>query len=357
MKFTVVPAGWLTPEQVLTWSQLQRNDPAVDSPYFRPEFTQAVAQVRGDVEVAILEEDGATVGFFPFQRGRWGLGRPVGGNMSDFQGIVARPGLLYDPIDLVRGCGLSGWDFDHLVAGQRPFVPHCYLTAESPYMDLSAGYEAYLAERNRAGTDAIRQIQRKARKVEREIGPLRFEFHTNDPQVFATLLEWKSAQYRRTRAPNIFAYGWTVKLLERILSTSGEAFAGVLSALYIGDRLVAVHLGMRSYGVLHSWFPAYDVSLAKFSPGLLLLLEIARAGAALGIRRLDLGRGEKEYKSRLQSGAIPLVEGCVAVRPVVRLLRRGWHDTRQWVRSSSLGAPVRLAARMARPLRTWLAFR
>ena len=78
------------------WSQIQRDNEELASPYFRPEFTQAVASVRGDVEVAVLEDHGEIVGFFPYQRGRGGVARPVGGRLSDFQGVVARKGVALD---------------------------------------------------------------------------------------------------------------------------------------------------------------------------------------------------------------------------------------------------------------------
>jgi CelD/BcsL family acetyltransferase involved in cellulose biosynthesis len=50
-----------------------------------------------------------------------------------------------------------------------------------------------------------------------------------------------------------------VQLLERLLAARGEAFVGKLLALYAGDQLIAIELAMRSHGVLHGWFPAYDV--------------------------------------------------------------------------------------------------
>ena len=357
MNVTVIPANRLTDEQVLTWSTWQRGDAALDSPYFRPEFTRAVASVRGDVEVAVLEEGGKTAGFFPFQRGRWGIGRPAGGPMSDFQGVIARPGLAWSGEELIRGCGLRAWDFDHLVTAQEAFRPYHRVQAESPYMDLSAGFEAYQAERQRGGSMLLRQTLRKARKAEREVGPLRFETHTADPRVFAAMVEWKAGQYRRTKTTNVFAYGWTRRLLERILGHSGEEFAGMLSTLSFGDKLAAVHLWMRSFAVLHSWFPAYDPDLGAYSPGLVLLVEMARRAPALGIRRIDLGKGTKDYKGSFMSGAIGLAEGSVALHPLVRMLRQGWHGTRAWMRSSRLGAPARVAARWTRPLRGWLAFR
>ena len=356
-KIITLPADQLTPAHIEAWARLQRADPAVDSPYFRPEFTQAVAAVRNDVRVAVLEEDGEPAGFFPFQRGRWGIGRPVGGPMSDFQGIIVRPGLAWSADEVVRGCRLRAWDFNHLVAAQEPFRRFHRVQAESPFMDLSAGFEAYQEERQRAGSTQLRDTLRKARKLEREAGPLRFEMHTTDPRAFATLVEWKSAQYHRTKAVNVFSFGWTLRLLERILAERAEAFCGLLSVLYAGERLAAVHLSMHSYAVLHSWFPAYDVAFAKHSPGLILLAEMARAAPALGIRRIDLGKGEAEYKTSFRSGTIPLAEGSVALHPLLRWLRHGWQHTRTWMRTSHLGAPARLAARWTRPLRGWLAFR
>src|SRR5262249_27191551 len=171
-------ADALTPAQVEAWSHLQRADPAVDSPFFRPEYTRAVAAVRGDVRVAVLEEGGETAGFFPFQRGLWGSGKPIGSRLTDFQGGVTRPGLAWGAAELVGGCGLATWDFDHLVASQQPFQPYQYRVDDSPYMDLSGGFAAYQAEREHAGSLLVAQTERKKRKLEREVGPLRFEVHT-----------------------------------------------------------------------------------------------------------------------------------------------------------------------------------
>jgi hypothetical protein len=72
MKITAVPADRLTPEQFQAWGDVQRADPALESPYFRPEFTQAVAAVRpGVVWVGVVEDGG---GFFPFERRGCGSG-------------------------------------------------------------------------------------------------------------------------------------------------------------------------------------------------------------------------------------------------------------------------------------------
>src|SRR5262249_3660230 len=153
-KITAIPAESLTPEQFEAWGDAQQADPALESPYFRPEFTRAVAAVRpGHVWVGGVEDGGAPVGVFPVGRRGWGMARPVGAPMSDYQGLVARPGVPWTAPELMRGCRLLGWDFDHLLAAQEPFRPYHWVAAESTYVDLSGGFEAYLEARKRAGSD------------------------------------------------------------------------------------------------------------------------------------------------------------------------------------------------------------
>jgi CelD/BcsL family acetyltransferase involved in cellulose biosynthesis len=357
-KITILPGNRLTPDHVQAWSSIQQDDPDLESPFFRPEFTRLVAEVRGNVEVAVLEEDGQLAGFFPFQRGFWRTGGPVGGKLNDFQGVVARRGLDWSADELIRACGLSSWSFDHLLPSQQPFLGHHFATGNSPFMDVSARIDDLRAvePRNDSRT-VIRELPRKLRKVEREVGPVRFELHTDNKEVFATLLRWKSEQYRRTRVTDVFAYSWTVQLLERILQQREESFAGMLSALYFGDRLAAVELMIRSRDVLHGWFPAYDQELGKYSPGMILVSELARAMPSHGLRRYHMGKGETRHKNTFATGAISLATGSVSLNPLGRLVRQGWQRTRALVRRSRLLAPARLLGRWTRPLRGWLAFR
>lgn len=102
-----------------------------------------------------------------------------------------------------------------------------------------------------------------------------------------------------------------MKALENIRATESTNFAGMLSSAYVGDRLAAVHFGMRSHTTWHWWFPTYDPKLDKFSPGLILLLELARRAPDFGLDRIDLGRGDERYKASFASATTPLCEGSV----------------------------------------------
>jgi CelD/BcsL family acetyltransferase involved in cellulose biosynthesis len=113
--------------------------------------------------------------------------------------------------------------------------------------------------------------------------------------------------------PDIFIHPWVVNLLRLIHATQHEEFAGMLSALYAGDELVAAHFGMRSRTVWHYWFPCFRREFAKYSPGLVLLLEMIRSAPPLGVRLIDFGKGDNLYKRRFMNTAIPIAEGAVAI--------------------------------------------
>jgi CelD/BcsL family acetyltransferase involved in cellulose biosynthesis len=344
----------LTQDHIAAWSEIQQSNSAWDSPYFRPEFTLAVAKVRDDVEVGVLEENGTPVGFFPFQRGLLNAGKPVGGLMSDFHGVIARDEARIRPASLLRDCRLSSWNFNHLVAPQPVFAQSIWTVAESPYIDLSHGYEHYVTERRKQGSQLVGQAIKKAGKIAKSVGPLRFVLNANEEDVFRSLLTWKTAQYKHSGAPNVFGVQWTIDLLRKILERDGEHFAGMMSALYVGDQLAAVHLGMRSNNVLHFWFPAYDVEFAKHSVGLILMLEMARACESLGIHRIDMGKGPESYKREFMNGASTVAEGSVARHPFATNFRRAWHGAREYVKSSPFAGTAKSVRSWFGPARQWM---
>jgi len=350
MRIDVVRADRLSREHFAAWSELQRADGAVDSPCFRPEFAEAVAAVRSDVEVAVINDNDRPVGFLPFQRDRRNVGRPVGSVLSDMHGAIVANGLQWDAEHLLRQCGLVAWHFDHLIASQVPFQPYHARSEDSYYMDLSEGYQAYLAERRSAGRSTITQANRKRRKLARECGPLRFEIHSTDAGAFTSLIRWKRAQVQQRNYVNFFDCEWATNLLEGVQEIQSEAFSGLLSALYAGDQLIAAHLGLRSYGVISSWIPTYNPDFAKYSPGLLVHLELAKAAADAGVVRIDLGRGENQLKTSLSSGSFPVAMGCVDLRPTCRLLRNGWYRLRDFANSSPL---AKRPLRAYRRVRNW----
>ena len=356
MQVTLKTPTQLSQAELAAWASFQELSPEFDSPYFRPEFSQAVAAVRNDVEVAVLLEREQPIGFLPFQRKGAHGARPVGGRLSDYQAVIGRPGLTFDAQELLRACGLTVFDFDHMLATQTSFAPYHQLIDRSPYLDLRGGFEAYRSSLRASAHTTMRHTFRLGRKLSREVAPIRCEMFSADQAAFDALLRWKSEQYRITNITNVFSFPWTIDLLREIWTRQTDSFQGMLSVLYAGDRPVAAHFGMRSGNVLHWWFPAYDGEFANYGSGRVLLAMVAQECESRGIDKIDMGRGVARYKSLVMSGTTDVAVGSVDLRPVARCLRYRWRQTREWVRNSPLYRPARIPGRIIHRLSEWMQF-
>ena len=343
MKISVVQGEDIDAGHIGSWRRVQAENPLLASPFFAPEFTQAVADVRDDVRVAVLEDHGS-VAFFPHQRN--GVhGRPVGGPLSDYQGIIARDDAWIDPKALLRACKLHVFEYDHLLAAQRAFVPGHRHYGPSYVISLESGYDAFFQAKKAAHVMEIRTAGRHQRAMENELGPLRFVPHSTDPAIVEQLLRWKRQQYRDTQVADVFAVPWSRRLLYRIIESQAPSFSGMLSALYAGATLVAAHLGMRTPSVWHYWILAYDHAHGRYSPGTLLLLEMLRHADSVGIAQFDLGKGYAPYKEKLHTGTIPLAEGFCERPSLTGALHHARMRAKEWIRQSSLHPVARTLAR------------
>jgi len=349
MNVQVVHPQELTAEQINLWSGMMNSRDFTDSPFFHPEYVLTLSRFREPVRVGIVKENGRPVAFFPFER-HGKSGRPLGFKLCDFQGVIRSPGTVVDARALLVGCGLTSWEFDHVVASHPEFLAWHLRVEDSPYLDLSQGFDAYVAQHKKAGHKSISRTNQKRRKMEREIGPIRFAWHSTDRAVFETLLEWQSDQRRRTGTFDILQFDWVVQTLDAIRQIEGDDFSGVLSTLHVNDSLAAVFLSMTTQTDLHQWFSAYNVALGRYSPGNILHLAMARAAAERGILRIDLGRGKEPYKKSFGSGNIFVAEGAVDLNPLRHGVRTGWYRTCEKIRNSRLHGPLQAPKRIVRGL-------
>lgn len=335
MDIQVITADQISDIQAAAWSKLQSQDPSLQSPFFRPEFTKAVAEARKGVRIVLLNDSGIkTIGFLPFQMEKGSKGRPVGWPLSDFQGIIARKDIFHDPADIIHQTELKSWHFDHLILSQPAFRPYHMKLDPSPFIDLSEGFEAYRKDRLLSGSSLIGQVERKSRKLIREQGPIRLDFNTRSPGIFSHLLEWKGQQLNKRYLPDIYKIPWIRSLLESILEQQNRAFRGRLSALYAGETLIAAHFGIQSNDNLSSLIPTFNPDYKKYSPGLLLHYLLAKSSDKEGIRRIDLGRGLNQLKLRMMTNALPLAIGVVELRPLHRRLKTYGLKCRSAINSS-----------------------
>lgn len=319
------------------WRTLQRANGALVSPYFSVELTDAVAAVRDDVKVAVID---GSEGFFPFQRGHANACLPVGGILSDHHGVIASPAVDVDWHGLLSATGLAFWRFDHLAASQAEGLE--FTACTSPALDLTGGFAAWRARKIEGGSRQLADLDRKARKLAREVGPLRFvgdcgaELDVKERRaVLEQVFAHKSAQCVRTQAHDYFTKEpWTRALVERLLETRTPTFGGTLSALWAGDTLIAANMGMRSESVWHWWFPVYDHAYGAYSPGSLLLVRVAEAAASQGATVVDLGKGHETYKERFADTSFAIAEGFIAQRSLRNVARGAAVRMEHWLRSS-----------------------
>lgn len=351
-----IPSKELTSEILADWRELASDERYLHSPFFQPEYTQAVAAVRDDVEVALLYDADQLQAVFPFQRTDGGLARNVCSRLSEFHGPVTRLGFHMDVAAVLPQLGLRYWQFDHLPLPAPSVTTHVWGESTSPFIDLSDGFEAWLALKKAQKSSSITQTLRKARKAARELGPLRFEYQSHDLSAFEALLRWKDAQHQRTGRLRVLQYDWLIRLLKMLVQEQDQQSLGLFSTLHAGDQLLAVHLGLRTERVIHLWFPSYDSAFDRYSPGLILLMELLQQASEQGVRRFDLGKGKERYKASFKSGDIPLGEGAVDLRPFYGPLRKRWYQTKRRIRQSRFQKQFEWPFELTRSLRQRLAF-
>lgn len=319
------------------WRAAIRGQAALSSPYFDPAYFRAVASVRDDVYLLVVEDAGEVVALLPFQRRPGGVGGPVGGPINDFQSLLTVRDVPLEPAWLVKQAGLHWLRFDHWICAQARFMTHRAVLAPSPVIDLSGGMDGYLAGRQREGRATAARLRAKVRRIERDLGPLRFEWDVRRPEVLAWVMATKTAQARRVGSALLFERPWAREVVARIHQTRTPSFQGLLSAAWAGDHLVAAHMGMRAGPVLHYWFPAYDRSLQPYSSGLVLLWRVMEEAASQGILRIDLGKGEHAFKDRLKTHDEHVAEGWVAASAAVTRGLEGAARVRGWASGGALG--------------------
>ena len=106
-----------------------------------------------------------------------------------------------------------------------------------------------------------------------------------------------------------------------------------------------MHLGIRSGSVMHSWFQVYDPDFASYSLGLVLLLRLAEWAPSVGLRTIDLGRGDYRFKHMLATGGVLLAEGSVVVPSIAAVATHSRRAARALIRRTAVAPRVRSLAR------------
>jgi CelD/BcsL family acetyltransferase involved in cellulose biosynthesis len=299
----VIAVSNLDPSLRADWNELRATNPAYASPYFSPEFYEAVAGVTGSARLLIVEEDGRTAAVLPFQRRRLGLAGPIGGPLNDLHGLIADRHSPRAPATL------PVFPLQHAPLGVPAMGARFGETHDFHVMHIADGYAAYELRRQPFAKSAFRALRTRSEKARKQFGPLTHVFDDRSPVAFEQLITWKREQFAATHQISLFDIRWVRELTDRLFATRATALRGQLSTLYFGDRLVAAHFGLRTAKVLHYWFPGYDPMVAELSPGNILLGLMAQCAAAEGCEAVHLGSGSYRYKLEFADRQIAVTSG------------------------------------------------
>ncbi|MCC9641453.1 GNAT family N-acetyltransferase [Rhodopirellula sp. JC740] len=325
---SVLPLADLSPAELERWEQIRSTRDEFAPPFFASRFAAAVNSVRGDVWVAVFRSSNDDpIGFFPFHRIR-GVGLPVGRFLNDAQNVIAARELSVDWSELAKAAQVRAFDLHAIVGGAPEWIDRYHLqTTKAFRADLGSDSESYLRNLQKEHRTIAKQGQ-KTRKLAREVGPIRLELDCRCPDILKQTIQWKRDQYQRTHILDLFLPDWTRQLIQTLyeneLSLDGipensplsEHFAndslrGICSVLWAGDRPVATHIGTIERGRLHYWFPTYDPSFSKYSPGTALFTEIIRNASSHGIHCVDMGYGEQPYKQKQTATTTTVAHGTI----------------------------------------------
>ncbi len=177
----------------------------------------------------------------------------------------------------------------------NPFLllPGCEPAEISFTCTLGEEWESWYA--SRVTTKLRADSRRRLRRLE-ELGELSFfiaESEAEKQQVYDVMRAQKERRYTETGARNFFA------------STShADFYAGVpampdtqLSALRLGDQLIATHMGMYRHDRFYHYMPTFDDEFGKYSPGRLLTEWLLQWAIGHGLKYFDFTVGDEAYKT------------------------------------------------------------
>jgi CelD/BcsL family acetyltransferase involved in cellulose biosynthesis len=308
-KTSIFNVGEMPASIMSAWLDLRDSNPRLYSPYFHPKYTQTVAALVDNVRIAVAEDETRILAILPFQGERFA--RPVGAPMTDYHGLICRPDCDLTLGDMLNNSSVGVFHYSALVENG---MHNPEKQSKGAMIYFPEGAESWKKAQSGSYTRHLKDLRRRTRKSDEQIGPSQYDFRSQNPDLLKTLIKWKKAQYERSGFYNIFESDWTSSLLNNLWERPISASLRLdLHALYIGDRLAAIDTGLTDGPTYHSWIVAYDPTLSIYSPGARLLNGILNESDRLGYERLDLGVGIDAFKRHYATEDVTVSSGFVPI--------------------------------------------
>lgn len=230
----------------------------------------------------------------------------------DLSGLRERSPFL----ELVRRRGLSSWG-----------APVAVVTNSCPEVDLTGGWKPLL-ERHKSKQRS--SWRRKAARLER-LGSVEF-LETGDNAAIEAAMPRITELWRRRwdgqRVQPSFAEH--ADFQRRAAAKLAANDLALLSTLCLDGEIIAFAYGVRGRDSTSSYVLAHDDGLHRYSPGLLLLLNVLEAACQRRDRMYDFSLGDAPYKAMWVTDQQRVYR---AIWGRGRWLRGGWSAARSRARS------------------------
>ena len=294
----MISARWLntarlSPGDVERWTELARSA-ASPNPFYEPDFViPAVEHFGGELELLVaLNNPGDWVGLMPVERQRrWG--RLVGSALTGWkhphcflESPLLAPGFEDGAAATMieaarREAGLIA--FDRFPAEGRSAAALSAACGALGVKPIAWKRFERAALKRRSEDDYVRSamggkhfrdLRRKSRKLESELGSIVVVERAGDPQAIDDFLALEAAGWKGNEGTAL-ACGQGAEFFRAICERFAEAGRLQMLTTRAGDRIVAMQSALIAGEGLFCFKIAYDESLRRFSPGTLLMAETA----------------------------------------------------------------------------------
>ena len=284
----------LSAQDIGRWTELARLS-ATPNPFYEADFVLPAIEHFGDTELELLvamNGTGVWIGLMPVvRRRRWG--RFVG---SVLTGWDHRHCFLDSPLLACNFEDAAAEAMLHAARREVGLIAFDRLPAVGPVASALVSacdalgvkpivwkrFERAALER-RPDDDYVkstlcgkhfRDLQRKGRKLERELGDIAFVDRAGDPRAVNEFLALEAAGWKGEEGTALAA-GPGAEFFRAICGTFAEAGRLQMLTMEAGDRTVAMQSALIAGEGLFCLKIAYDESLGRFSPGTQLIAETA----------------------------------------------------------------------------------
>ncbi len=264
----------------------------------------------------------------------------LGGKETNFNFGLFRPGAHFSVADVRAllndaAAALGPEAPDIFVLKNQPFewagilnplalLPHRASPSFAYATKLAADGDAFLA------TKLSKDTRKKLRKKESRLAEMDqlALISGEEPRFARKILDAFFAEKIRRCAEKSIATDFAAATmraffdrLSRERAASGKPWLE-LYGLSLGDRIIATYVGATHHGRFSAMVNSFDSdpSIAKSSPGDLLLMKLVAAQCAKGRASFDLGIGEARYKATYCDTAVPLFDIVLPLNAKGRIL-------------------------------------